>query len=49
MGQSNDVVGKYDDVFSMGDVGVASKIKMKLINYLIQIGRPVNWSLENIS
>ena len=48
IGQFRNVVIEYDDVFVIGDVGVLSKVKMKVIQEMIQIERPVNWSMENI-
>jgi hypothetical protein len=39
----------HQEVFSVGNVGEASKIKMKIKLDIIYIDRPVNWSIENVS
>jgi hypothetical protein len=46
--KSNCKVLSYDDVFVIGDFGVVSKVKMKVVQEMIQIDRPVNWSIDNI-
>jgi hypothetical protein len=33
-------------VFVIGDFGVVSKVKMKVIQEMIQIDPPVNWSMD---
>ena len=43
-----EVVEKYDDVFMIGNIGMLSKIKMKVIQGMIQIERPTNWTIEHI-
>ena len=35
-------------VFVIGDIVVVSKVKMKIIQEMIQVERPVNWSIENV-
>ena len=45
----NETVRKYDDVFKIGIIGGLSKIKMKIIQGMIQIVRPVNWTVEHIN
>ena len=44
-----EVVEKYDDVFMIGNIGMLSKIKMKVIQGMIQIERPTNWTIEHIN
>ena len=46
--QSTSRILSYEEIFNIGDVGVVSKVKMKVIQEMIQIERPVNWSIENI-
>ena len=46
--QSTEKVQCYEEVFRVGEVGVMSKVKMKVIQEMIQIERPANWSKENI-
>jgi hypothetical protein len=38
----------YDDIFRIGKMGVLSKIKIRVIQEMIQIERPVNWAREKI-
>ena len=38
----------YEDVFKIGDLGNVSKVKMKIIQEMIQVERPVNWTIENV-
>ena len=38
----------YEDIFRIDDLGVVSKVKMKVIQEMIQVERPVNWSIENV-
>jgi hypothetical protein len=38
----------YDDVFVIRDFGLVSKVKMKVIQEMIQIDRPVNWLIYNV-
>ena len=46
--QPNERVIGYEDVFKLGDAGVVNKVKMKVIQEMIQIERPVSWSINNI-
>jgi hypothetical protein len=39
---------EYDNIFMIGKRGVLSKIKIRVIQEMIQIERPVNWTIENI-
>ena len=41
-------IREYDNIFMIGKLGVLSTIKIRLIQEMIQIERPVNWSLEKI-
>jgi hypothetical protein len=45
---SNEGVRNYNDVFKIGNISNLSKIQMKIIQGMIQIERPVNWSIEYI-
>ena len=38
----------YDNIFMIGERGVLSKIKIRVIQEMIQIERPVNWAIERI-
>jgi hypothetical protein len=38
----------YDNIFMIGEIEVISKIKIRLIQEMIQIERPVNWSREKL-
>ena len=38
----------YEDVFKIGDLGNVSKVKMKIIQEMIQVECPVNWTIENV-
>ena len=44
----NEGVRNYDDVFKIGNISNLSKIQMKIIQGMIQIERPVNWTIEYI-
>ena len=39
---------EYDNIFMIGERGVLSKIKIRVIQEMIQIERPVNWAIERI-
>ena len=39
---------RYDDVFKMGTLSVGNKIKIKVIQGMIQNERPTNWTISNI-
>jgi hypothetical protein len=41
-------IREYDNKFMMGKLGVLSTIKIRLIQEMIQIERPVNWSVEKL-
>jgi hypothetical protein len=45
----NDRVTKYDEVFDVGFSKVATIIKIKTIQILIQIDRPMNWTILRYS
>ena len=49
MKHPNEIVGEYEEVFTIGNTGKLSKIKMKIIQCMIQIERPKNWTIENIN
>ena len=38
----------YDDVFRIGSLGAINKVKMKVIQSMIQVERPTNWNIGNI-
>ena len=46
--QINDRVQDYDNVFCVGSTGYISKVKMKIIQGMIQIERPKCWTIERI-
>ena len=41
-------VKEYSDIFIVEDVSMLSKVKVKIIQEMIQIICPKNWSLENL-
>ena len=46
--QQYDKVQKYEDIFKIGNIGNVSKTKLKIIQGMIQLERPSNWSIDNI-
>jgi ribosomal protein L37AE/L43A len=44
----NYVLTKYEELYSMNGNAVINTIKIKIIQEMIQINRPINWNLENI-
>ncbi len=46
--QQDDKVQEYEDIFEIGNMGFVNKIKIKVIQGMIQIERPINWSIDNI-
>jgi hypothetical protein len=46
--QSYNKILSYDDIFQIGENGHINKIKLRVIQEMIQIERPKNWSTENI-
>jgi hypothetical protein len=47
--QNNEGVQNYDNVFRIGNIGKVSKVKMKIIQGMIQIDRPICWTIERIN
>ena len=47
--QMNEKVQEYDNVFRIGNVENVSKIKLKIIQGMIQIERPKCWTIEKIN
>ena len=45
--QSSEKVLCYEDVFKIGNFEVVSKVKMRIVQEMIQVERPINWTLEN--
>ena len=45
--QEENVVN-YEEVYKIGKVSVLSKVKIKIIQQMIQIERPTNWTIEEI-
>ena len=43
-----DKIMSYDNIFRIGNIGYISKVKIRVIQGMIQIERPVNWSIDNI-
>ena len=39
---------EYEDVFKIGSIGKINKVKLTVIQSMIQIERPMNWTIENI-
>ena len=48
MDQQEEKVHEYEDIFKIGNMGSASKVKIKVIQGMIQVERPRNWSIDNI-
>ena len=46
--QPNSEVRCYEDVFGIEKLGVVNKVKMKVVQAMIQVERPINWSVENV-
>ena len=46
--ENNEKVHEYDNLFRIGNKGNVSKIKMKIIQGMIQIERPYGWTIEKI-
>ena len=47
--QNNEKVQDYDNVFKVGNNEKVSKVKMKIIQGMIQIERPKCWTYERIN
>ena len=41
-------VKEYSDIFIVENASILSKVKIKIIQEMMQIIRPKNWSLENL-
>jgi hypothetical protein len=48
LNQSNERIQEYDNVFRVGNTGNVSKVKMKIIQGMIQVERPRCWTIERI-
>jgi hypothetical protein len=48
LGNEQDCVKKYDNVYSIGQTPATVLIKIKVIQELIQIVRPQNWNNTNM-
>jgi hypothetical protein len=42
------IINNYQDIFCMNDNAHVCKVKIKMIQEMIQIQRPSGWNLENI-
>jgi hypothetical protein len=40
---------EYDNVFKIGDNANTNKVKVKVMQGMIQIDRRINWSISNIT
>ena len=47
--QNTEKVQDYDNVFRIGNIGKISKVKMKIVQGMIQIERPICWTIEKIN
>jgi hypothetical protein len=47
--QNTEKIRDYDHVFKIGNIGKISKVKMKIIQGMIQIDRPNGWTIEKIN
>jgi hypothetical protein len=48
LNQNNERIQEYDNVFMAGNKGYVSKVKMKIVQEMIQIDRPRCWTIERI-
>jgi hypothetical protein len=48
LNQDNERIQEYDKVFEVGNTGNVSKVKMKIVQGMIQIERPRFWTSEKI-
>ena len=46
--QKNNRALEYENVFRIGNIANLSKLKVRLIQAMIQIERPINWTMEKI-
>jgi hypothetical protein len=46
--QQEERVLEYENVFKIGNIANINKVKMKIIQGMIEIERPVNWSMEKV-
>ena len=49
LNQTNEKVQEYDNVFRIGNMESVSKIKLKIVQGMIQIERPKYWTIERIN
>ena len=49
LNQTNEKVQEYDNVFRIGNMESVSKIKLKIVQGMIQIERPKHWTIERIN
>ena len=42
------IINEYQDIYSIDDCAHVCKVKMKIIQEMIQIERPRGWNLEKI-
>jgi hypothetical protein len=47
--QNSEKVQDYDNIFKIEDKGNVSKVKMKIVQGLIQVERPKCWTLNKIN
>jgi hypothetical protein len=48
MNEDSERVHEYDDIFRIGNKGNVSKVKIRVIQGMIQIERPRGWTIEKI-
>jgi cephalosporin-C deacetylase-like acetyl esterase len=48
LNQQEDRVLKYENIFQIGNKANMNKVKIKVIQGMIQVDPPVNWTRENI-
>ena len=46
--EQEEKVQEYNDIFRIRNIKIISKVKVKVIQGIIQIERPVNWSIDNV-
>jgi hypothetical protein len=48
MGFQNEKLQEYQGIYKISTIGVISKIKIRVIQSMVQIDRPINWTTANI-
>jgi hypothetical protein len=46
--QQEETVQDYENIFKIGNMDAVSKVKIKIIEGMVQVEHPINWSIDNI-